>query len=113
MCLSLLVHSMSCDTDANVCVECLSNEQCFAPEASSCDFASSTAEQAVLQTPRARTRLIHLIARRASAKPAVLTVSEEDCGAFSCDPATFTCTDTERDSLIGCEECSCGQRVQW
>ena len=96
--------SMSCDTDTNTCVECLSNEQCPMPESSSCDLATNTC--AGCASDAECTHLPDIPYCEESVCQACRPDTEEDdCGAFSCDPATFTCTATERASLSFCEEC--------
>ncbi|NNE18149.1 MAG: hypothetical protein HKN10_06705 [Myxococcales bacterium] len=76
------IDAARCDTETGTCVGCDQDLSCIGVDA----FERCDADEGLC----------------VECKP----ISEElDCGATSCNPATFECTDTERGSRIVCESC--------
>jgi len=98
-----------CDVENQVCVDCLDDTQCTAPNASRCDLDNNvcagcqTAAQCddVEGLPASDNACDDGICRECTPE----TEAETCPGGTSCDPETNTCTDTTVGSLAVCDEC--------
>lgn len=92
-----------CDLDANTCVECLTNDHCGTTAASECGEAGecvTCTEEAscthLVDTPHCALGGGGCVECRPTAT---------DCGPYSCDPVSTTCTTTQLGSVGLCEPC--------
>ena len=95
-----------CDTTANICVECLTNDQCTDATASLCDMATNTCTACAVSADCA-----HLDDTTVCDAGECVECLDDDettraaCGGNSCDPATRACTTTPVESLTVCQVC--------
>ena len=73
-----------CDPSTNTCTTCMVDDDCEGTGRPACALAGPSAGTCVACTEGSAPR---------------------DCGDFSCNPATNTCTTTERDSVPDCGRC--------
>jgi hypothetical protein len=105
-------QSLVCKTGAFECVECNASSECNDPSAARCD-----PEQNECGGCESETDCIGIEGRPVcddrTCVQCTPATEDVDCGGNSCDPATFTCTNTEVGSLETCEECvadsECGE----
>ncbi|QED31086.1 hypothetical protein FRD00_03645 [Persicimonas caeni] len=95
-------HSAVCDVGAGKCVECLSDGHCDAPGAAKC----SASNECVPCDDDSQCASVDGAGVCAGGTCVECTVDDETaCGEYSCDPATNTCTQTERGTVGTCGKC--------
>lgn len=90
-----------CDENSGKCLDCEDNSDCTDPEASLCD-------EGVCSPCAANSHCSHLDDATLCDDGACVectVANEAPCGTKSCNPATLTCTGTDRDSRTRCQTC--------
>lgn len=93
----------TCDMGSNECVGCLMDSDCTEPAMAKCDTGTNSCVECDSSTQCEGTGENECVA--GACVECTEDSAEDDCGDFSCNPATNECTTTNRDSIEQCQAC--------